>query len=45
MSYHPLPWLVAETDLQVNVRVRDGKKFQHDGIRIELIGSIGTRFA
>lgn len=24
----------------VNVRVRDGKKFQHDGIRIELIGSI-----
>ena len=26
---------------QVNVRVRDGKKFQHDGIRIELIGSIG----
>lgn len=26
---------------QVNVRVKDGKKFQHDGIRIELIGSIG----
>lgn len=25
----------------MNVRVRDGKKFQHDGIRIELIGSIG----
>lgn len=24
------------------MRVRDGKKFQHDGIRIELIGSIGT---
>lgn len=26
---------------QVNVRVKDGKKYQHDGIRIELIGSIG----
>ena len=26
---------------QVYVRVKDGKKFQHDGIRIELIGSIG----
>ena len=26
---------------QVNVRVKDGKKFQHDGVRIELIGSIG----
>ncbi|KAI9635480.1 Membrane coat complex Retromer, subunit VPS26 [Dioszegia hungarica] len=25
---------------QVNIRVKDGKKFQHDGIRIELIGSI-----
>ncbi|ORY26886.1 vacuolar protein sorting-associated protein 26-domain-containing protein [Naematelia encephala] len=25
---------------QVHVRVKDGKKFQHDGIRIELIGSI-----
>lgn len=25
----------------MNVRVKDGKKFQHDGIRIELIGSIG----
>ena len=25
---------------QVNVRVKDGKKFQHDGIRIEFIGSI-----
>ncbi|ORX34358.1 vacuolar protein sorting-associated protein 26-domain-containing protein [Kockovaella imperatae] len=25
---------------QVNVRVKDGKKFQHDGVRIELIGSI-----
>ncbi|WVR04409.1 hypothetical protein IAU60_001411 [Kwoniella sp. DSM 27419] len=25
---------------QVNVRVKDGKKFQHDGIRIELIGAI-----
>ncbi|AFR94716.1 vacuolar protein sorting 26 [Cryptococcus neoformans] len=25
---------------QVNVRVKDGKKYQHDGIRIELIGSI-----
>lgn len=24
------------------VRVKDGKKFQHDGIRIELVGSIGT---
>ena len=35
---------MTETDLQVNVRVRDGKKFQHDGIRIELIGSIGTCF-
>jgi vacuolar protein sorting-associated protein 26 len=23
------------------VRVKDGKKFQHDGIRIELVGSIG----
>jgi hypothetical protein len=33
----------AETDsaTQVNVRVKDGKKFVHDGIRIELIGSIG----
>ena len=26
---------------QVHVRVKDGKKFQHDGIRIELVGSIG----
>ena len=26
---------------QVTVRVKDGRKFQHDGIRIELIGSIG----
>jgi vacuolar protein sorting-associated protein 26 len=26
---------------QVVVRVKDGKKFQHDGIRIELVGSIG----
>ncbi|GFZ49124.1 Vacuolar protein sorting-associated protein 26 [Saitozyma sp. JCM 24511] len=25
---------------QVNVRVKDGKKFSHEGIRIELIGSI-----
>ena len=25
----------------VSVRVKDGKRFQHDGIRIELIGSIG----
>ena len=24
----------------MNVRVKDGKKFQHDGIRIEFIGSI-----
>lgn len=33
----------TETDsaTQVNVRVKDGKKFVHDGIRIELIGSIG----
>lgn len=27
--------------MQVLVRVKDGKKFQHDGIRIELVGSIG----
>lgn len=27
---------------QVNVRVKDGKKFSHEGIRIELIGSIGA---
>ncbi|KAL1408406.1 Vacuolar protein sorting-associated protein 26B [Vanrija pseudolonga] len=27
-------------DGQVVVRVKDGKKFQHDGIRIELVGSI-----
>lgn len=26
---------------QVHVRIKDGKKFQHDGIRIELVGSIG----
>jgi hypothetical protein len=23
------------------VRVKDGKKLQHDGIRLELVGSIG----
>lgn len=30
---------------QVLVRVKDGKKFQHDGIRIELVGSIGRSSA
>lgn len=25
---------------QVTVRIKDGKKFQHDGIRLELVGSI-----
>lgn len=26
---------------QVVVRVKDGKRFQHEGIRLELVGSIG----
>ena len=27
---------------QVTVQLKDGKKFQHDGIRLELVGSIGS---
>ncbi|KAJ7760406.1 vacuolar protein sorting-associated protein 26-domain-containing protein [Mycena metata] len=27
---------------QVSIRVRDGKKMQHDGIKVEFVGSIGT---
>jgi hypothetical protein len=39
LSTSAYSWRVAHT--QVVVRVKDGKKFQHDGIRIELVGSIG----
>ena len=28
--------------LQVTVRVRDGKKLAHDGIKVEFVGSIGA---
>lgn len=28
--------------LQVAIRVRDGKKLAHDGIKVEFVGSIGT---
>ena len=30
--------------LQATVRVRDGKKLTHDGIKVEFVGSIGADF-
>jgi len=41
---HPVGCFSANLALQVSVRVRDGKKVTHDGIRIEFVGSIGMYF-
>lgn len=30
--------------LQIAIRVRDGKKVTHEGIKVEFVGSIGIRF-
>jgi hypothetical protein len=42
VTYHNHPTLTGTKTLQATVRVKDGKKFQHEGIRIELVGSIGA---
>ena len=34
--------LTAFSSIKVTVRLRDGRKLAHDGIKIEFIGSIGT---
>ncbi len=36
---------VVTCGTQATVRVRDGKKLAHDGIKIEFVGSIGALFA
>lgn len=37
-------FLFGWRDPQVSVRVRDGKKLVHEGIKIEFVGSIGRCF-
>lgn len=34
--------IVTDFALQATVRVRDGKKLTHDGIKVEFVGSIGA---
>ena len=38
---HPNPHLSRP---QIAIRVRDGKKLTHDGIKVEFVGSIGPLF-
>ena len=35
-------WGIQSLTLKVTIRVRDGKKTTHDGIKVEFVGSIGS---
>ena len=39
---YPFKFSVDECHSKVTIRVRDGKKTTHDGIKVEFVGSIGS---
>jgi vacuolar protein sorting-associated protein 26A/B len=39
--FHPLITMNLSVGSQAAIRVRDGKKLVHDGIKVEFVGSIG----